>query len=265
MTTNKPAAVDEAGFGAALSWSPDSRELFGCRRVAETVRWQVEPATNGSSPILRQLELQKPAGFVYLTVSSNIAVWTSATGSRATLIEDIDTHENFWAPTIPGVGGISPDNRWFAVYRPYTPVLFVYRLPSLELAATITNKANIGGFSFTPAGDEVAISSSGQIEFWNTATWERSRELTEVNLPTPALFEPSGKTFWLGRDSRIGGLYHSATLEPILTLPTGMIPLGLSADGRKLAVSLHGQRIQVWDLGEVRKRLRELNLDWPDE
>jgi hypothetical protein len=45
-------------------------------------------------------------------------------------------------------------------------------------------------------------------------------------------------------------------------LPTGTLPLALSADGRRLAVSVDARRLQVWDLDEVRARFRELGLDW---
>ena len=41
-----------------------------------------------------------------------------------------------------------------------------------------------------------------------------------------------------------------------------MLPLALSPDGRHLAVSLDAQRLQVWDLAEVRRQLDELGLDW---
>jgi WD40 repeat protein len=263
LTRNAPGAFDEKGFGTKLFWSPDGRELFGSRRMDDCFRWQAQPATNSSAPpLLQRLELQKPGGFASFTLFSNLVVWTGSRGSRTTALENVAVDEGLWSHTTPGLNGTSPDNRWLAIYRPYTPVLFIYRLPLLEPVARLTNRANIGGFAFSPLGDEVAISSGGQVEFWSTAQWERTRALTGASMPTSLLFEPDGQAFWLGTDARTAGLYHSATLKPILMLPTGMLPLALSADGRQLAVSVHGQHLQAWDLIAVREKLRELGLDW---
>ena len=44
----------------------------------------------------------------------------------------------------------------------------------------------------------------------------------------------------------------------------GVLPIALSADGRRLAVSVEGRRIQVWDINVVRRELAGLGLDWPD-
>jgi hypothetical protein len=50
----------------------------------------------------------------------------------------------------------------------------------------------------------------------------------------------------------------------LLLLPTGTVPLALSPDGGHLAVSVDARRLQVWDIAEVRARLRELGLDWAE-
>ena len=52
------------------------------------------------------------------------------------------------------------------------------------------------------------------------------------------------------------------TLAPLLMLPTGMLPLALSPDGLKLAVSVDMRRLQVWDLTALRAELARLELDW---
>jgi hypothetical protein len=78
------------------------------------------------------------------------------------------------------------------------------------------------------------------------------------------LFEPDGRSVWLAKDVRTGGLYESRTLEPRLFLPSGMFPLALDSGGRYLAVSVDARRLQVWDLVAVREQLRELGLDWRD-
>lgn len=111
------------------------------------------------------------------------------------------------------------------------------------------------------AHDEVAISSRWAVEFWNTQTWEHTRSLTNF---IRVLYAPDARAWWLTRDLRTAGLYDARTLEPRLLLPTGMLPRAISADGRRLAVSVDARRLQVWDLAELRERLRELVLNWAD-
>jgi len=133
----------------------------------------------------------------------------------------------------------------------------------LEHVAKLTHPANINGFEFSPLSDEVAIYSSRRgVEFWNTTTWERTRALTNF---IHILYPPDARSLWLRKDWRTAGLYDARTLEPRLLLPTGVLPLALSPDGRHMAVSVNAQRFQVWDLMEVRRQLRELGLDWAEE
>ena len=145
-----------------------------------------------------------------------------------------------------------------AVYRPYTPALYIYRLPGMERVAKLTHPTNINDFGFSPLGDEVAIwLSKGGVEFWSTTTWERTRALTNF---MRILDGPDARSFWLGKDWRTAGLYDARTLEPWLLLPSGMLPLALSPDGRHLAVSVNAQRLQVWDLVEVRRQLQRAGI-----
>jgi len=69
---------------------------------------------------------------------------------------------------------------------------------------------------------------------------------------------------WVTHDSRRAGLYNTRTIEPLLLLPKGMLPLALSPDGRHLAVSVDARRLQMWDLSELRKQLHTFGLDWVD-
>jgi hypothetical protein len=67
---------------------------------------------------------------------------------------------------------------------------------------------------------------------------------------------------WLTQGWRTGGLYDVRTLKPLLLLPTGMMPLALSPDGRRVVVSVDAQRLQIWDLAVLREQFGELGLDW---
>jgi hypothetical protein len=185
---------------------------------------------------------------------------TGSNGSQLLAPEELETGKGQWARTYPGINGVSPDGRWLAIYRPFTPELYVYRLPELVRVAKLTHPALIGDFEFSPLGDEVTISSArAGIEFWSTTTWTRTRALTNF---IRILYAPDPRALWLTKDLRTAGLYDAHTLEPRLLLPTRMRPLAVSPDGRHLAVSVDARRLQVLDLVEVRERFRELGLDW---
>ena len=66
----------------------------------------------------------------------------------------------------------------------------------------------------------------------------------------------------LSKDFGAAGLYDARTAGLLLPLPPNTRPLALSPDGRQLAVTVQERHVQVWDLAEVRLRLRELGLDW---
>ena len=97
------------------------------------------------------------------------------------------------------------------------------------------------------------------VEFWSTTTWRRTSRLADFN---GVLYSPDGLTFWLSTEFHAAGLHDARTGQLLLPLPRGTLPLAISPDGRRLTVSVDARRVQVWDLVEVRQRLRELGLDW---
>ena len=258
-----PAALADEAFEAECFFTSDGRELFGSRSsdpAGDCFRWRIMPAANESAPPgLESLPFHKPEEFTYLSLGSNSVVLTAANGSQLLAPKDLESGSDRWVRTSQGINGTSPDDRWLAIYRPFSNSLDVYQLPDLEHVTKLTHPANIGDFEFSPLGDELAVSSPRAVEFWSTRTWERTRALTNFSR---VLYARDARTVWLTKDYRTAGLYDAPTAEPLLMLPTGMLPLALSADGRQLAVSLDARRLQVWDLPALRAELAKLGLDW---
>jgi serine/threonine protein kinase/WD40 repeat protein len=262
-----PGALTTDGAEVSPYWSPDGQELFGSRRDEGCFWWRVVPAPHrGLAPGLERRELAKPAGFTWLSLAANQVAWTTTRGSQVVELDQLRPRDDGWSRTARGMNGISPDRRWLGIYQGYTSTLHVYQLPGLEPAAQLDCLASIAGFQFSPAGDEVAVASRGQVEFWNTRDWQRTRVLTNfAGIPhVGVLVQPDGRGWWLAPEQRFAGLYAAGSLEPRLPLPSTMAPLALSADGRQLAVSVEARRLQVWDLVEVRRHLHALGLDWAD-
>jgi WD40 repeat protein/predicted Ser/Thr protein kinase len=269
LNGNDPGALDDEAYNSQMIFTPDGRELFGSRTEEgnnECFRWQLTVATNRSMPPqLTRLPLSKPEGFTSLTLHSNLVVFTGAKGSQMAPISELENGGSYkLAQTSQGYNGVSADGRWLAIRRAYNDTLYIHRLPGLEAVATLKNPPVIGDFNFSPLGDEiVTCSSSGKgATFWRIGTWEKLRVITNV---ISLRYTPDARSLWLARDWRTAGLYDARTFELLLPLPGGMYPLALSSDGRHLAVSVDLRRLQVWDLAEVRLRLRELGLDWKDE
>jgi WD40 repeat protein len=261
------------GGGAFSNDAGDSRpywsaagELFASRSgVNGCFRWRVvAPARPGAPPVLERLPLAKLDGFYSLSVLSNQLAWTSDRGSRITDAAGAAFEPDHWRPTVPGINGLSADGRWLAIYGAYTRHLTVYRLPELQEVARLQSLARISGFSFTPSGEELAVTSNGQVEFWSTATWEHTRIATNfTGLPGVGLIcQGDGRALWLARNLRLAGLFDARSFEPWLLLPSGVLPLALSPDGDRLAVSKEGRRVQIWSLSALRRELAGLGLDW---
>lgn len=258
-----PGALDKSGHEMRLGFDTDGREMFGGRyrdRGDECLRWRLKPATNSTAPPgLTRLPLRKPDGFTFLAVRSNSIVMTGERGSQLLGPDEFETGSDHWVRTSPGLNGVSPDGRWLAIFQPWGKILYVYGLPRLEAVATLTTRSSIGDFKFSPLGDELVVWTRDRADFWSTATWQQTRAVTNV---TGLLYTPDARALWLSKDLRTGGLHNAKTLELLLPLPSGMLPLALSPDGRHLAVSVDLRRLQLWNLAELRKQLAQLGMDW---
>src|SRR5262249_49455241 len=141
----------------------------------------------------------------------------------------------------------------------------LYQLPEVKLVATLTNRSDVWTFAFSPRGHELAVATRTGLEFYDTATWQRARELPVAGERlSDIIYTPDGLAFWHTSDGRTSALRDARTLEALLSLPTGTRPLALSADGRQLAVSVNTRRVQVWDLARVREQFRDLGVDWTE-
>ena len=68
--------------------------------------------------------------------------------------------------------------------------------------------------------------------------------------------EPLLASVW----SNVRGAHPKAAADA----PHGMILLALRPDGRRVAVSVDSQRLQLWDLKVLHEQFQELGLDWAD-
>jgi WD40 repeat protein len=252
-----PGALVNAVDEARPSFSRDSQALFTSGFGDKSRSWRITPSSiSGMAPTLEPFE---PADTNSRTSSATTAHNTFVGFKASASVLNSGGSEFQWASTVQGINGSSPDDRWLAAFGPYSPFLDIYRLPGIKHVVRLRGQANIGEFVFAPASDQVAICSRSGIEFYSTDTWTRTRALTNF---TGIVFSPKEQTWWLTADFRTAGLYKADTLEPLLPLPTGFLPIAISPDGRYLAVSAQSRHLQLWDLEDVQKQLGQRGLDW---
>jgi eukaryotic-like serine/threonine-protein kinase len=260
LATGGPGALVNEARQARMFFTPDSSELFASGH--KPFRWRLTPAADlGAAPRLQRLPFDPPQGFVSLCLVSNSVAVTSSRGTQLVPLNG-EINDDHWRPTASGLTGASPDGQFFAVFPPYGDRLRVYELPGLDEVANLGAADSINWFQFSGHGNELTIASRQQVDFWNTTSWERKRTLPNF---MGMFFTPDGNNLWLIRDFRTAGLYDARTLELLLPLPLGTVPLALSQDGQRLAVSIDRRRLQLWDLNAVHRVFRELGLDWEQE
>jgi WD40 repeat protein len=161
-------------------------------------------------------------------------------------------------------GTVSANERWLVLRSAGSvPVFEVHRLPEMDQKQMVTTATEVMNFAFSPQSDELAVATRAGVEFYDSATWRRTRLFPmPMDRYAALLFAPDGKTFWATANNRTSTLHDAHTLEILLPLPTGVLPLAYSPNGRHLAVSADFRRLQVWDLAEVREQFRELGIDW---
>ena len=254
----RPAVV-ERGANSRLFFSKDSSELYASLDE-DCFGYKIVPAAvSGAPPELQSLKLALPTGFTSFCLAADRSVFTTLNGSWVSEFRESGPMEISRAPTSDGVSGASPDGRWLAIFRPYSQELKVYHLPGLELAATLTNRGSIGEFAFSADGEELVVISRTQLDFWKTSTWRQARSLPGF---MGILFSNQTGPWWLVKDFQHAGLFEARTLEPILPLPAGVMPLALSPDGKLLAVSVDARRVQLWNLARLHEQLQRLGVDW---
>ncbi|MBL9169186.1 MAG: protein kinase [Verrucomicrobiales bacterium] len=270
LTIQGPGALEDRAYDAHCFFTPDALELFASRDRgngdAASFRWRIGLAVSaGAPPSLQQLPLPKLDEHSFLSLQSNWVIMTSREGTSLNTREGVENGGQVWHRTVAGLNRASSDGRWLGILPHYSPSLQIYSLPGMEPIAQLTRLPTLGNinyFEFSPAGDEVSLYSTRGVELWNTKEWRRTQVLT--NFGRPFLYTKDGRSLWLTKGLQEAGLYDKSTLKPRLLLPTGMLPLAASADGRQLAVSIDAQRLQLWDLTVLDEQLRTLGLGWDD-
>jgi serine/threonine protein kinase/WD40 repeat protein len=241
-------------------FSPDGQELYGTWQSG-IARWRL-PDANGTWAQLAPLPVYQPRLILTGGFSGDSLVLGTSKGIVLLPNDVIPSGPGMLHETGTSLSQVSPDGRWISLSK-NPPSIHVYRVAPWKGMRFVPMEADIVQQAFTSRSDELAVCTTASVTFLDTNRWEIQRRFP-VSLDQTAriIFMPEGDSFWLVRDGRTAALHDARTLATLLPLPTGTLPLAVSADGRRLAVSVDGQRLQLWDLAEMRKQLGEVGLDW---
>jgi len=259
-----PAVIVSEAEYAKPFFSPDGSELFAFWEQ-KLARWRIKAGagTNSSLPALTPLPAPQTSRVYSGHFVSNSLVLGTVEGAQVLPAADVaaGAAERFGLGEM--FGEVSANGLWIA--SRFSRFLCVYQLRPWQRVGDWAFDSESRAHVFTPRSDELAVASANGVTFLDTNRWAPTRSLlAPLDRNAQLIFTPDGRAFWLARDARNAALHDTKTFETLLPLPSGMIPLALSPDGRHLAVSVDSRRVQVWDLVEVRERLRELGLDWSE-
>jgi len=250
-------------------FSPGSRELFVAvpeemPQQGHLSRWRLSPATRANAPPqLERLPVESPNGLTRAATAANELVMTSAEGVRFVALTNLGSGEGRITNVPTGPCFVSSDARWLAMTYGYSPVVAVYRLPAMEEVARLRTSNLVGSVTFSPASDEMLVLNRSGVEWFDTATWQCTRR--QPGRPVSgsyAFYTPDGSGIWMVTHFRNAALLDRRTLEPLLPLPSNVLPLALSPNGRQLAVSVESRHVQLWDMPALREELTKLGLNW---
>jgi WD40 repeat protein len=250
-------------------FSPDGSRLFvvgGPIENAHLQGWKLGPCTNNAGPPqLTPLVIQAPPRLNHAVLAGDELLLTSAEGIRVVNLTNLGSGMGQVKKIPSGKGVVSCDGRWLAVTYSYSPLVTIYRIPAFERVAQLQSSNLVSDVFFSPSADELTVIHKNGVELWDTDTWHlRRHEPGSPDANSYILYAPDGKGLWRVTNFHDAAFHERRTLARILPLPANVLPLALSRDGRQLAVSVDEQRVQFWDLANLRAQFRELALDWTE-
>ena len=266
LSREGPAAVITEPKNATPFFSPDSSQLFAFWGDG-FARWRITAGPDpAATPRLTALPIYKPGRISSAGFAAGSLVLGTLEGAIIVPGADLATGPGERFDFGYANGKISPNGSWGAFRKDNPPFEMVYRLKPWDGLKFIEADAEVFAEAFTPGSDELAVATETSVTFLDTHRWERQRRFPVLlGRHTELIFAADGEAFWLVHDAGSAALHDTRTFETLLPLPVGTIPLAVSPDGVHLAVSVDAWRVQLWNMVEVRKQLRELGLDWGRE
>jgi hypothetical protein len=273
LTHAAPPVIAAEAEQATPLFSPDSSELLAFWANSWSncfVRWRIGPGAQFSSPPkleslpapdLESWPVPKPWRVLNAAFSSGALIVSTGSGIAVTSGEEVSRNPDRFFEIDHSRAEVSPDGQWLATGR--SEVLDLIGLHPWTPVKSRKFEDDLLVVAFAPKSDELAIATHTGVTFLETNRWDTSRRFpVMLDRNARLLFTPDGHGFWLAQDARTAALHDTETFTTLLSLPNGVVPLAASLDGRYVVMAVDGERLQVWELAELRERLRAMGVNW---
>lgn len=235
--------------------------------------WPIATESEGAARIATVGPRQNSGGFSGLQRSSlsRDANTLAIAGPDALLALEVDPSGTIARQLLDGPhpgaasAAVSPDGKWGAsgTWKGTGVKIWDVNARKLLRDLPIAESAHV---QFSPGGDLLVTATGAEYRIWNVATWEPVNVIPRDrtgDVPGPICFSPDGKLLALRLNLNNGfALFDAATYERLADFEAGpQSPLCFGPHGAELAVQGDEGLIQIWNLRDVRTRLREMILD----
>jgi WD40 repeat protein len=244
--------------------------------VAGLARWRVRVADHGPTVIgppqafdvphdqeLGDVACSRDGRVVAVVLTGSGEVLIFRDGPSAPLTVSGDPHRRWVA--------VSADGRWVGAGNHRWRGASVWDASTGTRVHDWPGTHNAGPAIFDPRGKWFVLCRDDRFVFVDTNSWNEGRALTRsLQGPGRIAIAPDGRTAAVAESHDLVKLVDLADGTALATLRaasnTGMVfHLAFSPDGGQLIASCGHEPLRLWDLARIRRRLREMNLDWKAE
>jgi WD40 repeat protein len=245
-------------------------------------RWPLESSTRGGRELLRigppqrllTLDDAAPLGRMVFCGPDRkrLAIADPGRGVNLIELEPRPRVVQSWRTATAEYLAASPDGRWVATGSISGPGFQVWDTHRNE-PAHLWNTGD-AGVAFSPDGLWLASGSDGlsptgaECCLWEVGTWRRgpSIPLQRTSDPARLAFSDDGRMLAVERTLTELALLDPRDMRELARLqsrePMILTPMRFSPDGSVLAAGTASGYLHVWDLRQIRARLRDMHLDW---
>jgi WD40 repeat protein len=258
----------DLGINFGVRFDPATGDLL-TYGIMGLVRWRVRLAADAAGPVQigqpRRLLLPAGGGGEFdLSRDGKVIVLTSF--PHAFILHGDGSKPPLLLGSLGDVrkAAVSPDGRWVALGGHESGGITIWEAATGRQVKKLLDSN--GAVRFSPDGRWLFTESGGARQLWHAGTWEHATEFERSGLGGHA-FSPDSKLLVAERGDGAVGLFSTVTGRTLAVLENpeqGRAgAAAFSPDGTRLVLSSRDHTtVDVWDLRELRKRLRELDLDW---
>jgi serine/threonine protein kinase/WD40 repeat protein len=268
--------------GGAMTaiFHPDGKSLLACGH-RQCSRWPIE--FDGAMQALRigpresllpEELLKDPRNErrAALSADGSRLVVTDQYRGRIDVIPLADPALRRDVPGLSSMAGVamSPDDRWVVGLSWPNSIGRIVDVADGTIVKFALGPRPVAGVGFSPDGRRLFVGSERGGEVLETGTWKKlatiPKDATGTGPGLPAVSSDGRVLAVTRRGGREIQLLDAWTLRELTRLvsadPQPITHVAFSSDGRRLAAACTTHVVQAWDLGRIRERLSELNLDW---